>query len=261
MSILTITSATFAENGKKGKLVQDKDGYTDLVLGGLNTYNSRGELYCASEAVKVFAASSALQRRAKKKALYSEEGHPYKTPGMTPEEYYNRILTVLETNVSSHIRSISLDTDFGRNNPGVAQSNTIAILGSIAPAGPKAQSVRDAINNPHQNLAYSIRSFTDVERVNGVIVKHITEVVTFDRVLEGGIIFADKQSSPALESYSDLLHCEDVLVDRELLLETIESKQNIFGLESYEDELLDSMKSIASKTRTIAKKNRTIFTL
>lgn len=256
MSILRITAATFAENGKRGEMVSDENGYYDVVLGGLNVYNTRNEYYSARECMDLFNTSSILMRRVKKKALYSENGHPKMRPGMTYNQYYERVLTIDESNICAHIGAISLDTEFGKNNPGVAQRDTIAILGKIAPAGPLANVVERAIANKLQNLAFSIRSITDNDTLpNGRVEKHLRNIITFDYVGEGGIVFADKQHAPSLESY------QDVMVDRELMKEVIEEVIPFFGLEDSEMMIHESVLETISKTKAIEKKDRRIFLL
>lgn len=254
MSILKISAATFAENGKRGEMVPDSDGYYDVVLGGLNTYNTRNEYYSGRECLDLFNASSILMRRVKKKALYAENGHPKMQPGMTYAQFYERVMSIYEDNICSHIGDIDLDLEFGKKNPGAAQSNTIAILGKIAPAGPKADVVERAIKNKKQNLAYSIRSITDNDRLpNGQVEKHLRNIITFDYVGEGGIPFADKGYAPSLESHIDLP------VDRELMKEVINDILPHFGMEDSEYLIRESVLETVSKTKKIQKKDRKIF--
>lgn len=256
MSVLRISSATFAENGKRGEMVPDSNGYYDVILGGLNVYNTRNEYYSARECMDLFKSSSILMRRVKKKALYAENGHPKLTPGMSHSQFYERVLTIDEKNVCAHIGEISLDTEFGKNNPGTAQRDTIAILGKIAPAGPFANVIERAVKNKLQNLAFSIRSITDNEQLpNGQIEKHLKNIITFDYVTEGGIVFADKQYAPSLESH------QEVVVDRELMKEVIEDIIPFFGLEDSEMMIHESVLETISRTKEIKKKDRRIFLL
>lgn len=258
MSVLQISAATFAENGKRGEMVPDSNGYYGVVLGGLNTYNTRNEYYSGKECLDLFNASSILMRRVKKKALYAENGHPKMTPGMTYAQFYERVMTIAEDNICSHIGAISLDLEFGKKNPGVAQNNTIAIMGKIAPAGPKADVVERAIKNKLQNLAYSIRSITDNDKLpNGQVEKHLRNIITFDYVGEGGIPFADKQFAPSLESHRDTFI--DMPVDRELMKEVLNDIMPFMGMEDSDYLIRESVLETVSKTKEIQKKARKIF--
>lgn len=194
------TETVFSSQGKKGVLKCDEDGYYTVVLGGLNTLNSVGEYYTAAKARELFDSSSTFQRRVQKGALYAELGHPKKEPGATLDDFYRRVLSIEETNICAHISEVWLDPDFGKKNPQKNNPDIIAIMGKIKPAGPHAETVRMAFENPKQNPAFSIRSITDNEMVGGRMQKTITSIITFDFVTEPGIYIAQKDQNPSLES-------------------------------------------------------------
>lgn len=233
MSTLKFTETVFSSNGKKGILTPDADGYYTLVLGGLNTYNSAGEYYTADRAKELFLNSSSFMRRVSNGALYSELGHPKKLPGMSMDDFYRRIVSIEETNICAHISEVTLDFEYGRKNPGLNNPDLIAIIGKVKPAGPKADSVRLALENPKQNAAFSIRALSENTMRNGRTEREIFSIVTFDHVTEPGISIADKVSAPGLESRS-CVNSEiiDSTIDKQLMRKVITNTMKTVSMES-----------------------------
>lgn len=62
----------------------------------------------------------------------------------------------------------------------------------------------DSLKNPSENVCFSIRSFTRDIPTNGVIHKHLMNIVTWDYVNEPGISVATKWKAPTLESFEDV---------------------------------------------------------
>lgn len=254
MSIMTIGGDSYAVNGKRGIMKPDENGYYDVTMGGLNVFNSCNEYYSAQRCLELFNDASSLMRRIRKKALYAENGHPRKEPGMSYNDYYKRVMSILESNVCAHISSITLDLEFGKKNPDIANKDTIAIMGKIAPSGPFASVISEAVNNPMQNLAFSKRTLTQNETDRrGTVIKHLQTIITFDKVLEGGITFADKHTFPSLESF------HEEVIDKELFKEALESQLDNMEFESSEREFHETVLELLSKTKRIDQKNKKIM--
>jgi hypothetical protein len=221
MDIVKFTETIFSSNNKKGILTPDSDGYYTVTLGALNTYNSAGEYYTAEGALQLFENSSYLMRRIKNGSLYSELGHPKKQPNMSMSEFYNRVITIDETNVCGHISEITLDFNFGKNNPKFNNPDMIAIIGKVKPAGDKANSLQLALENPKQNAAFSIRGLTENKYRNGRVERILTNIITWDHVIEPGISIACKAHTPGLENISTeelvVKEVTDVIVDKNIL--------------------------------------------
>lgn len=234
--MLKFTSTALRQDSK-GILKPDENGYYTFILGGLNTYNSAGEYYVAEKAVELFKNSSSLMRRISNGALYSELGHPKKQPGMSLEDFYRRVLTIDENNICGHISEVWLDTEYGKKNPDLNNPDLIAIIGKIKPFGTKANFLKDALENSKQNIAFSVRGLTDNLNRNGRVERILTEIVTWDCVLEPGIKIANKWNSPVLEDLSDT-----IVVKEKLLKVAKEELNNKFANENTKDMLKNLVK-------------------
>jgi hypothetical protein len=197
--VVTYGCQALVGTNKAGVLKPDKDGYYNgIVLGAFNVFNNGGAYYVFSERVKaMFEKSSQLMRRLADGALRSEYGHPRLLPGMKPSEFLTRVLDIYEPNVCCHIRSVSLDFNQITDKNG---QTVVAVLGSIKPMGPMGASLKASLDNPNENVCFSVRSLTDDRAFGGTIQKDIKLIVTWDYVNEPGIQVAKKWNSPSLES-------------------------------------------------------------
>ena len=158
MKTVRFTSTRLVGTGKKGIIKPDETGYYTFPMGGLNAFNSAGEYYTLEGAVELFRESSILMRRMDKGYLKSELGHPKKIPGMSDDQYLERIMTIEETNVVAHIKELWLDHDFGIKNPQFKNPALVAIMGKIRPSGPHGPALEASIQNPCENVGFSIQT-------------------------------------------------------------------------------------------------------
>lgn len=186
---------------KSGVLRPTEDGYYTVVLGALNVFNSGGAYYALEPAKALFDESSAFMRRIKDGALRGECGHPRRAANMQPRDFFTRVLDVYEPNISHHIRRVWLEESGMRDDRGLV---VVTIMGEVKPCGPMGPALKEALDNPSENVCFSIRSFTDDRQVGGIIQKALKTIVTWDWVNEPGISVAKKWRSPALESYEDM---------------------------------------------------------
>jgi len=212
MNTVKFTEVALRSTNKKGIITPDENGYYTLVVGGLNVYNSAQEYYVAHSALALFESSSALMRRIKNGALYAELGHPVKAPSMSMEDYYHRVMRIDETNVCAHIKEVWLDMEYGKKNPHLNNSQLIAVLAKVKPAGVKMHALESALTTPEQNVAFSVRGITDNAYKNNRTERHLTTIVTWDYVIEPGISIATKWNSPVLEQLSDIYINKEDLV-------------------------------------------------
>lgn len=255
MDVVKFTETIFSNNSKSGILTPDADGYYTIVIGALNTYNSAGEFYTAEGALQLFENSSHLMRRIKNGSLYAELGHPKKQPAMTMEAFYQRIITIDEGNVCGHISEVTLDFNYGKNNPQFNNPEMIAIIGKVKPAGSKANALQIAMENPKQNAAFSIRGLTENKFKNGRVERILTNIITWDHVIEPGINVACKAHTPGLESVSTesmvVTELTDSIVDRIIFKKVLQNSISTqFATEDSRTLYGDILKSIEGRTKT-----------
>lgn len=220
---------------KAGVVKCDADGYYDVVLGALNFYNSQGAYYPFDSAKELFSESSDLMRRINNACLKGECGHPKREVGMSFREFFMRVLNIFEDKVSHHIRRVYIDDQNVKDRNG---NRVIAVRGEIKPAGPMGPALKEALENRHENVCFSIRSLTnDITDSSGRVIKNITKIITWDWVTEPGISVANKYAFPSLESLSD------VTVTFESLQAIVDSEPVGLGLESNVASVKDAMKA------------------
>lgn len=197
MSNTIFTFTRMKAAGKSGILKPDASGYYDVVLGAFNTHNASGAYYPFNDVKKLFTQSSDLMERVTNGQLYGEWGHPKPDPGMSDREYLIKLLTMHEEHISHHIRRIELDESF----KDVDGKTCIGVMGSVKPFGPKGEYVREGLETPDINFAFSLRSISHDRRApDGTLIKVPVKIQTYDGVLEQGIHVADKVNNPAVES-------------------------------------------------------------
>jgi len=203
MSNVKFTATKLNGTGKRGILKPDADGYYEMPIGGLNTFNSAGQYYVLDGAKQLFEESSVFMRRIKNGCLKGEVGHPKKLPGMSMDDFVNRILTIDEKNVCCHFKEVWLDESFGKNNQEYKNPDLVAIMAKIKPSGPKGDFLQKSFDNPDENVCFSIRAFTRDYYQRGQTYRVLTQIISFDSVIEPGISNATKWHSPSLESISE----------------------------------------------------------
>lgn len=252
MDVVKFTETVFTSKNKAGILTPDSDGYYTMVVGALNSYNSAGEYYTAEGALSLFENSSHFMRRIKSGALYSELGHPKKLPGMTLEQFYNRVITIEETNICGHFSEINLDFDYGKKNPELNNPDLIAVIAKVKPAGAKAQALQLALENPKQNAAFSVRGLTENKYVNGRVERRLTNVISYDFVVEPGIAVADKINAPGLENriareQINLHETTDTIIDKSIFKRVLKHNMTCVSMESSRELFNDILGSLEEK--------------
>lgn len=201
-NLVRFTCTSLVGTGKQGVLSKDKNGYYEMVVGALNVFNSVGQYYVYEEAKSLFEESSQFMRRVKRGVLAGENGHPKWLPGMDEDSYAHRLLSIYEDNICCHHKEIALDFDRVKDEAG---RPVIAIVSKLKPAGPHGPALEKSLENPDENVCFSIRAFTDdfKEPGRGLTKRILRTIVTWDRVLEPGLSIAEKYKSPGLEDLED----------------------------------------------------------
>lgn len=189
---------------KKGILTPGDDGYYTLPLAGLNVWNNtRSWYYVAEGAKQLFGPGSLLHRKIANGCLRGEVDHPRPLPGQTEDEILNRYYHIDLKNVCCTIKAVWLDENYGKNNPHLKNDALIAVMGKVKPWGERKDALKEALDDPDQNVCFSMRTLADEKINRGRVERRVTEIVTFDFVNEGGILHASKWDSPAAEAISD----------------------------------------------------------
>ncbi len=228
---LVFNCTALVGTNKVGLLPVDSNGYREVVLGALDFNNSIGQQYNSQAAEKLLAENSAFMRRVQAGYLKGEYGHPKKQPGMSMRDYLIRIMTIEETLVSHHIKSVWIDRSRVRNGG----QNVVAIMGMVKPAGPYGPALEKSFSNPDENVAFSIRSITDDYLVRGRVSKHLREIAGWDHVVEPGLSVANKYQAPALESLN-----QDFQIDTNMIRMLVESP-NEYNIATESADLLKNL--------------------
>lgn len=203
--------------GKQGILTPDEFGYYTICVGALKTFNSRGEYYTEDGVLQFFEKNSEFMRWVEKGCLKAEYGHPKPLPGMSQEEWLTRVVEMDEKNVCAHFRQIWLEYSDGKDHNG---RPVILIMVKVKPSGPYGKFLEESLKNPHENVCFSIRAFTERFQQGFNIIKRITRIMAFDLVTEPGLSEATKYGSPSLEKFSLVDYTpEQIGRDHELILE------------------------------------------
>lgn len=182
------------------------DGYYDVVLSVLEYPNSYGAEYDSGSAEEIIERSPIFKRRMKDRLLRGELGHPPQRLCKDYDDYVNRIHTIYEANIALHIRKVWIDRNYILPNG----RKIVAIRGEVCPDGPHADVVRRWFENPHANLAFSVRSMATDKIVGGRVRKYFDSIITWDVVNEPGLEFSTKYNSVACESMNIINPTTDV---------------------------------------------------
>jgi hypothetical protein len=207
---VNFSCTTLQGTKKQGILKPDDNGYFTMPIGGLNCFNSAGELYTYEGAKELFTVSSAFMRRVKTGTLKGECGHPKPLPNQSMESFAQRVLSIDEKNVCAHFSEIWLDFDNVKDATG---KPVIAIMAKVSPSGPLGPALEKSFNNPKEEVCFSIRAFTEDKKIGGIKQRTLREIVTFDNVVEPGISFAKKYFSPVLESRLETSFTKEQLIN------------------------------------------------
>lgn len=241
MSVVHYGCTALVGTNKVGELKPDADGRYKMILAALDYPNSVGATYSLSSAEQFFKPGTPFMRKVENGQLRAEYGHPKREDSGSDEEYFMRLLRIHEENVCAHISDLYIDYN------GVVDRKTgrkvVVIIGMVKPCGPMGPYLKEILDDPKQNAAFSLRCTTDVERVGFTVKKHFTQIITFDYVNEPGLALATKYNSPSLESAD--------IFDREISLDELkvlaERRAHRYSLES--NEVLSEIVRTVSPTK------------
>lgn len=202
--VTSYSNIALAGTGKKGILKKLDNDYFEIILGAFGAFGNGGWLYDTATAMAYIQRNPQFIDMMQKGRCRSEWGHPRRLPGMTDQEWFIRINEIMESNTSSHIRRISTSMDTVVDEKG---RKVVAIIGEVRASGPKADEFRRQLENPYEDVNYSIRCFAAKNFTS--MRKHINRIITWDNVFEPGIGVATKYNTPSMESKSDVCRMLD----------------------------------------------------
>lgn len=202
MAGVSFVSTALMGTNKVGSLKPNKDGYYSAVMGGFETSNVHGDFYSFEKQTQdLFEDSSQLQRQIKAGNLFGEYGHPARKPGESINDFIRRCLIVSEDRQAFHIRALTLnfkDVKDAKDKP------IVAVIGEIKPLGPYGGYLRDILDTPSANCCFSVRAqTTDSVMANGRERRSTKQIITYDYVIDPGVITSTKYNSPKLEDAFD----------------------------------------------------------
>jgi hypothetical protein len=193
--VTSYSNVALAGSGKQGKLKQLDNGYCEIILGAFGAFGNGGWLYDTASAMRYMENDPEFLRMLQAGRLRSEWGHPRRLPGMSDQDWFVRICEIMENNVSSHIRRVSASLDTVVDERG---RKVVAIIGEVRGTGPKSREFNEMLENPDEDVNYSIRCFA--KKNFGNMTKSMTKIITWDSVYDPGIAVASKYKTPSLES-------------------------------------------------------------
>jgi len=182
-------------------VIKDEDGYYKILLGGFNTYNRSGIYYRIKDPNSLLENNTILRRRVTEGTLRSEEEHPVYN-GMNNNEIISRTIFLDSTRVCGHIKSV-IFVDTGRCEKGWDGYNITYVYGWVKPTGPFGNILKEQLDNPNENVAFSVRSLVKQKYIGTTLVRDVLDVSTWDHVFEGGIAKANQWAAAGIESIKD----------------------------------------------------------
>lgn len=216
-----------AGNGKKGILKQLDNGYYEIILGAFAAFGNGGWLYDANAALRYMQNDREFIQLLENRRLRSEWGHPRREPGMSDQQWFIRICEIMENNVSSHIRRIRVSMDTVKDERGRCVA---AVIGEVRPSGPHEAAFGRMLENPDEDVNYSIRCFAHKNFRN--MTKHINRIITWDSVFDPGIKVASKYKTPSLESKDVSVILDEVEFNLDRIREGMVDPANADSFES-----------------------------
>lgn len=244
-SLATYSCVSLPGTNLMSKVDADATGYRRLILGGFDISNRAGIYYPLTEGVKsLFAPGGSVRRRIDSGLLKGEIDHP-QLGNLTHDEILHRLAIIEPTLVSHHIKQVELVSK--KDDTG---KDIVVAYGWVKPSGPYGPSLEASLSNPEENVAFSVRSFCQMEMKAGRIQRLINDILTWDHVSEGGIKVANKFDTVCLESlFADITFTPDDFAF------AIARNNKVVGLESNTEVLRmvrDNLGWHQVKTRTIS---------
>ncbi len=271
MSKLSFGNIILAQNGKKGILKPDENGYYLINAGGFNIPNRAGITYTGNQYIKeCMHPDSDLARRLKRGEVYAEAGHPpmfffervggvvVRTPITDLLQWINRLKTIDMDRACAHISEIIFDCDDDAIRRGLPIYNLIRVKPFESTV--YGRMFKENLDTPEMNTSMSIRTVTTPMQF-GDTTRNVEYFTNYDWVFEPGLSHANKHSTAGCESFSQELKFDEnaklTLTEDQAIqiiehgLSTIDSNASLAGVEALEniDSVLQMLKKNSSDRR------------
>lgn len=191
------------EKKKQNSVVKDENGFYRVKLGRLNTYNLNGIFYKVNNLEALINnPRSVIHDRIENGLLKAEVSHPkFKDNDGEPLRGDALIQAIFEIdldNVCVAIKKLEF-IKTGKTESGWANFPIIDVFGWVKPIEPKGHYVKDALEDPDINLAWSIRSAVTEDRIGGMLVRTVLDISTWDMVDSSGVKGSNQWQAAGVE--------------------------------------------------------------
>jgi len=191
------------EKKKQNSVIKDENGFYRVKLGRLNTYNINGIFYKVNNLEALINnPRSVINNRIENGLLKAEISHPkfedeYGNP-LSGDALIQAIFEIDLDNVCASIKKLEF-IKTGKTESGWANYPIIDVYGWVKPMEPKGHYIKEALDDPDINLAWSIRSAVTEDRVGSMLVRTVLDISTWDNVSENGVKNSTQWSAAGVE--------------------------------------------------------------
>lgn len=180
-------------------LKPDENGFYRVPAASVNKCNDAGEFYSGHNAQEIFGEGSPFYKDLISGYINVEVDHPERKPGWTDEQWIARLFRYDSERCCGLVGGLEL-VETNEVEKGFTDK-IIDIFVKVKPQGEKKQIFIDRLEDPHSNVALSMRvlkaMFNDKY---GRKISIITAAAGFDLVWKPGISRANKYSAVGIEA-------------------------------------------------------------
>lgn len=185
-------------NDSNKKVPRNKEGHFYVVLGAVNAYNNRNELYIDKNFKELLEEEGYLSvaNRVTSGLMGGEAMHPRREPGMTDAQFISRNLQIDGIRRAFTIHTVETKHTTVRER-GVEKPVTLICGWIECDVSDNGNKLKALLENDNINVVFSIRCFAR-ETVLGNNIWYITKLITFDWVDIPGAQYASKNGIDGL---------------------------------------------------------------
>ena len=188
---------TVFPKGVVGRLRPDENGiYKGLPMMVLGEVTQQQTYYDPQSLMdQVTSPTTRFNMVLQQGKMFGEYGHPSFLGFNSDSDKLQRLTTVEEKNVSHVFTSLYTDPP--------ATNGSVVLRADIKPFGPMGSYLKEGLDDPIINTAFSLRAFVDTKmRPDGLKYRVVRSLTTFDCVGASGYKNTDKANALGLESFA-----------------------------------------------------------